>query len=61
LPGFVKAMATYVKKLKLQSQSVGKVLDKNLYWNCLENLQSLFVSQATSVSLTFASFQDKHL
>ncbi len=49
LPGFVKAMAAYVKKLKLQSQSAGKVLDENIYSNCLENIQSLFVSQAASV------------
>jgi hypothetical protein len=61
LLGFVKAMAAYEKKLKLQSQSAGKVLDKNLYSNCLENLQSLFVSQAASVSLTYASFQDKNI
>jgi hypothetical protein len=54
------AMATYVRKLKLQSQSAGKVFEENLYSNCLENLRSLIVSQTASVSLTFAAFQDKN-
>ncbi len=57
LPGFMNAMAAYMKKLKLQSQSAGQALNETLYSNCPENLQSLCVSQATSVSLTSASFK----
>jgi hypothetical protein len=39
MPGFVNAMAAYVKKLKLQSHSARQALDKNLYSDCLDNLQ----------------------
>jgi hypothetical protein len=60
LSGFTKAMVSYVNELKFQSHLAGRTLDEFTYSSCLENPSSILVSQASSVALTFPSFQDEN-
>ncbi len=56
--GFVTAMISYVKKLKLQSRQAGKKEDNTFFTSCLENSHAFPISPASSVSLTFTSSQE---
>jgi hypothetical protein len=58
LKGSVIAIVFYMIKLKLQSHQVGLTADKITLSSCLQNSHSIFISQASSVSLSFLSFQD---
>ncbi len=60
LKGFLKAMISYVKKLKLQSHQAGRTMDEISFSSWLENPYYIFISQAFLVSLKFPSFQDKN-
>jgi hypothetical protein len=59
LPGFHKAMLTYIQNLHRQFIQIGRALETELYHICLENPSSLSISLASSAALTFPLFQNE--